>query len=110
MISLYIATVLVAFLQFFNGFKGFFYTSGYLGAYQSRYYLCIIVILAFIVILILQKLYDKGKGNNKNLVYELKGHMCVNTKKISVIIAIVMSILLIYGDFIYFLLNFTSYK
>lgn len=110
MISLYIAIVLVAFLQFFNGFKGFFYTSGYLGAYQSRYYLCIIVILAFIVILILQKLYDKGKGNNKNLVYELKGHMCINTKKISIIIAIVMSILLVYGDFIYFLLNFTSYK
>lgn len=110
MISLYIAIVLVAFLQFFNGFKVFFYTSGYLGAYQSRYYLCIIVILAFIVILILQKLYDKGKGNNKNLVYELKGHMCINTKKISIIIAIVMSILLVYGDFIYFLLNFTSYK
>lgn len=108
MISLYIAIVLVAFLQFFNGFNGFFYTSGYLGAYQSRYYLCIIVILAFIVILILQKLYDKG--NNKNLVYELKGHTCINTKKISIIIATVMSILLIYGDFIYFLLNFTSYK
>ena len=110
MISLYIAIVLVALLQFINGFKGFFYTSGYLGAYQSRYYLCIVVILAFIVILILQKLYDKGKGSNKNLVYELKGHMCINTKKVSIMIAIVMSILLIYGDFIYFLLNFTTYK
>ena len=110
MISIYIAIVLVTFLQFFNGFQGFFYTSGYPGAYQSRYYLCIVVILAFITILILQRLYDKEKRDSRNLLFKVRGHVCLNTKKLSIIISLVMSILLVYGDFVYFLLNFTSYK
>ena len=72
--------------------------------------ICIVVILAFITILILQRLYDKEKRDSRNLLFKVRGHVCLNTKKLSIIISLVMSILLIYSDFIYFLLNFTSYK
>lgn len=112
LISLYIGIVVIAFMQFINGFSGFFYNSGYPGGYQSRYYLCVLIVLAFASIAVLDRLYNKGQYeyNDLELIQFNKGILLINTKKITDIIALIASVLLIYNNFIYFLLNFTTYK
>lgn len=91
------AGLFVAFvLQFVNGYNGLL-TRGYLGGFQSRYYLCAIVLFALAATVVLQKfLVQKAEQN-------------VTKKKVAICASVIVVGLMTYGDFIYFLLNYNSY-
>lgn len=91
------AGVLVAVvLQFINGYNGLL-SRGYLGGFQSRYYLCAIIIFALAAALLLQNAITT-KNQNGNII-----------KNATISAAVVYIGLLTYGDFIYFILNYTNY-
>ena len=86
----YLAIILTVIVQMFRGMTNFFYKSGYMGSYQSRYYLCVAMILSYCFIYVLQKWDGKiGKKLNPALV--------------------IAAIYFMYSDFIYFLLNYTAF-
>ena len=85
----YLAIITTAVVQMFRGMKNFFYKTGYMGSYQSRYYLCVAMILSFSIVHVLGK-WDKQIG-----------------KKLNWLIVAVAAYFL-FSDFIYFLLEYTS--
>lgn len=92
--------------QFFTAYSSF-NKSGYLGGYQSRYYLCVLPVfsLALIYSITLKmewrgKIGDLIENNYKYTIF--KGLMTC--------ILVVLIILLVYEDFIYFLLYFQNYS
>ena len=56
MIGFYVSLAVVVWMQFQRAFETYFYVAGYTGAYQTRYYLCVLPILAFIAVYLLQML------------------------------------------------------
>lgn len=83
-------------LQLVNGYNGLL-TRGYLGGFQSRYYLCAILIFAFAAAVLLQKFLAQKVENN------------TTNKKVAICVSVIFVGLLTYGDFVYFLLNYNSY-
>lgn len=101
-ISGYIAMLVVAAIQLNNGIKSF-YSRGYTGGYQSRYYLCGIVIIALAIVGSFEKIHLDLCENNLE-----KNKEKVRTN-IMAIVSVIFATLLFYEDFIYFLLNFKKY-
>lgn len=95
----YIAVVVTGMLQFYNAYSGFG-ERGYLGGFQSRYYLCIIVVFAFCAALLVQEALQAIKAQNK---------YAIAMKHIIVYVTVAFIGLLAYEDFIYFLLYFRNY-
>ena len=106
LLSLYVTFVFVALLQYNSAYNAFMFKSGYLGGFGSRYYLCILGILSYSIVYILQSLYNKKKTDeimdlecleeSKSIFYPYRSF--VNS------ICIVLSVLLLYSSFIYYLL------
>ncbi len=86
-------------LQFFNGYDGFL-SRGYLGGFQSRYYLCIVFVFAFCMAVAMQKLFDYLDSDGRHSMWLRQSIECVTAIYIG---------LLYYEDFLYFLLNFRDY-
>ncbi|MCD8075641.1 MAG: DUF2142 domain-containing protein [Lachnospiraceae bacterium] len=108
--GLYIAALLVAALQFVSAAGGF-YSRGYLGGFQSRYYLCVIAAFA----LSITRLPETGLTNRRppsagtrseNSSIPADGQ---RLQSILFVFVIVFILLLFYENFIYFLLHFTEY-
>ncbi|MCI8550459.1 MAG: glycosyltransferase family 39 protein [Lachnospiraceae bacterium] len=88
------ASILAVFLlQFKSAYGGFFFRSGYLGGLQSRYYLCLLGIFAYIWTKFNVAVSERGE----------KARIIV--RRVSVGAAIV----LMCGDFIYFLIKFADF-
>lgn len=107
-VSFYIALICVVLLQFKNAYDGFYFISGYPGAYQSRYYLCVLPVLAFIAAWILETVYMGVKKKISVLVE--KSRIMQSMTKVFWTISIVASAFLFYSGFLYFLLNYTTQK
>lgn len=94
--SMYVGLMVSFIMQLVNGYIGLL-TRGYLGGYQSRYYLCAILIFALAGALLLEKQLDM-----KTADADLR-------QKVVTSASVVYIGLLTYGDFVYFLLHYTNY-
>lgn len=105
-VSFYIALICVVFLQFKNAYDGFYFISGYPGAYQSRYYLCVLPVMAFIAVRLLETAYIGAE--KKISVLGEKSRVMQSMTKVFWTIGIVASAFLFYSGFLYFILNYTT--
>ena len=94
-----IGVVVAMALQFFNGYNGFL-SRGYMGGFQSRYYLCMAFVLAFALALAMEKVLAYLNGEARHTVWLKHSVECFTALYIG---------LLFYEDFIYFLLYFRQY-
>lgn len=102
-VAIYIGVIIASIYQFFQSYSSY-KTAGRMGAYQSRYYLCALPALAMLICISLKDrlIFIKEKFCNYKL----------STKVIDFlfnIVCILFVSLLIYEDFIYFILNFNNY-
>lgn len=108
--TMYPAVAVVVFLQLYRAYKTFKYVSGYLGGFQSRYYLCCIVMFALGTVWVFKKLYGRDKPRSVYARESTAALTATEVRHIVVnIVCVAYSALLIYEDFIYFVTNFTKY-
>lgn len=88
--SSYLAIIIIVLMQFYRAMYRFFYVSGYSGGCQSRYYLCVAMILIFSNIYLLEK-NDEAIGNRLNWIF------------------VFASAIYMYSDFAYVLTKFGTY-
>jgi len=100
-LGLYAAALFAAALQFVNAAGGF-YSRGYMGGFQSRYYICAIAAFGLSVV----RLFEQGFADSPALP---DGTLPKNRQMLLSVLVTVFVLLLFYENFIYFLLNFTEY-
>lgn len=98
-ISMYIGIFVTFLMQFVHAYNGYC-SRGYEGAFQSRYYLCGMVLFAFAAATVVQN-FEAG--------IDLKQFYGQKIKRVSFLGTIFFVAVLFYEDFVFFLLNFTSY-
>ena len=122
--SIYLSLIITAAAQFQNAYQGYQY-SGYLGGFQSRYYLCTIAAIGLATTLGVKKLFCLGLGKtsdklrtarrltndrtSRNLY--LKGLLHTEDWRHAggQVFSVFFSALLIYEDFVYLALHFKQY-
>lgn len=109
LIGFYVSLAAVVWMQFQRAFETYFYVAGYTGAYQTRYYLCVLPVLAFIAVYLLQILTEGKEQPPTTLESRQEGMIVLPAHKVAVIISIVASISLFYSGFVYFLFNYFGY-
>ncbi len=87
-------------MQLFNGFD-VYVGRGYLGGFQSRYYLCAIVFFAFGAALALEKLLASLDRDDRHVQWLRQSMKSL---------AVIFVGLLFYEDILYFLMQFTQYS
>lgn len=103
----FIALAATMSVQFIRAYELFFFKSGYLGSFQSRYYLCIIPFLAFSAVYLLQMLCkEKDKAFNE-LRMERSKDVSIISRLLMILVAI-LTIILNYSSFIYFIVNYVQ--
>lgn len=108
--TMYLSLAAIVAIQFYHAYKDFEYGSGYLGGFQSRYYLCCIAMLALGSVWAFKKLYGSEKIRRSIARKPTAAVTALQMRHIIVnIVCVAYSGLLIYEDFIYFALNFTEY-
>jgi hypothetical protein len=100
LISVYLGLAISTIIQWLRAYNEYTDISGYLGGFQSRYYLCGISAIALAITFIIKDFIEKSSVT-KN---------CINFKKLEVyFICLLFICLLFYEDFIYFLIHFKDY-
>ncbi|MCC8101735.1 MAG: hypothetical protein LIP11_05570, partial [Clostridiales bacterium] len=97
----YAAALIAGAMQFASAVGGF-YSRGYLGGFQSRYYICVIAAFG----LSIARMFEKGLTDSRG---QSDGRLPDYRRKLLFVVVIVFVLLLFYENFIYFLLNFTGY-
>lgn len=97
--AIFAGVAVTVIMQFINGYNGLL-TRGYIGGYQSRYYLCAIAMFAMCTVLPAQKALTAC--NRRSGDYQI-------VRKIIICAMVVFIGLLAYEDFIYFLTHYNSY-
>lgn len=108
-ISVYIGIAITMLIQVLRAYYEYKNVSGYLGGYQSRYYLCGISAIALSIVFVARGFYENQSIKHFKLRF---GNNKINIpikKALTGCICIIFIGLLIYEDFIYFLLNFKNY-
>jgi len=104
-ISGYIAFIIVNIMQFYRAYNTYFYSSGFPGGYQSRYYLCLVPMFALIIVSFMEMIYNRycrlHSGENRE--------RRIRIRNIITIVVAVMSFMFFYSNFLYFLMGFGSY-
>lgn len=104
-------TLLAIFLTFMMQFKNAitrFFQDGYLGSFQSRYYICAIAMMGLSIVKIFEHA-KRSQNDTENMLLEEKNYFKINKKVVINTFIILLILSMFYGDFIYFLLNFTDY-
>lgn len=126
LISLYFGLAITAITQWLRQYSQYTNISGYLGGFQSRYYLCGIPAIALGVTFIMKNLFEKSSKTSNvderksNVQYhEITNNLtlqCYETKNsfifkklVLCIICLIFICMLFYEDFIYFLIYFKDY-
>ncbi len=94
-ICVFLSLLLVAFLQFRNACLGFYFGSGYTGGFQSRYYVCFVPVLAFVLARLVESYGNAKRGEVVRVLAQL--------------FAFVAVALFMYGTFIATLLYWNAY-
>jgi hypothetical protein len=104
----YGSVVITLILQFKTSIDRF-YLDGYPGTHQTRYYLCFIAMLGFICVKLLMDIKERfnKKDNFQEISEANAGGKLVSTGVYY--FCVLFSVLLLYGNFIYFLYYFKDY-
>lgn len=105
-LPLIIGTGVALILQFNRGFKDFYFISGH-ASRQSRYYVCLTLMFALIIIFILETWMNR-KGNEFNIEYGDK-KIIITKESIVITICIIYSSLLFFEGFIQCIINNSHY-
>lgn len=108
--AVFIAVMTTVAYQTLRAYQEFKYVSGYLGGFQSRYYLCFVPVMAFAAALLAKGVLEKSPvraGFAGNV--RLRRYTAYAGKIAAGLFCLLFSGLLLYEDFIYFLLNFKDY-
>ncbi|MDO4742982.1 MAG: hypothetical protein Q4B04_02965 [bacterium] len=97
--AIFIGVLVTVVMQFINGYNGLL-NRGYVGGYQSRYYLCAIAMFALCATVLVEKALTTCDQNKRD--YPI-------VKKILICATVVFIGLLAYEDFIYFLVHYNNY-
>lgn len=117
-ISVYFGVLISIIVQCLRAYNEFINVSGYLGGFQSRYYLCGISAIALAVVGVVSNyLENNDKVSKINLEFQNNLTLqCYETKRISKLkkvavysVCLFFISLLFYEDFMYFLINFKDY-
>lgn len=114
-ISVYFGLAISAMIQWLRAYNEFAHISGYLGGFQSRYYLCGISILGLAVTFICKNIFEDLEDNKYAELSKLelknypKKFFIINKKTVLQIACFIYIALLIYEDFIYFVLYYKDY-
>jgi hypothetical protein len=107
----YAGLLAASLVQGLRAYLQFQYVSGYMGGFQTRYYLCVIAGLALACTYALQRLME-GKEQlameGEALTADVSRSVRIR-KWVVTAFCVGYSALLLYEDFIYFILNFTAY-
>lgn len=109
---IFISIIITALIQFFRAYYEFIKISGYGGGTQSRYYDCGICAIALAVVFVFSELNNTKNTRNLNyysLVNVRHNHISKIKININHATCLVLSIIIIYEDFIYFLMYFHQY-
>lgn len=114
--AVYLGVILTAFYQFLRAYDEFKNVSGYLGGYQSRYYLCGISAIALAIVYFTKSIYYmEPSGGGTGSFFARPKHVTLKTvlrltKRIFINLGcLFFSGLIIYEDFIYFVLHYKHY-
>ncbi|MCC8081984.1 MAG: hypothetical protein LIO80_08285, partial [Lachnospiraceae bacterium] len=83
-------------MQFYSAYRNFFFTAGYMGGFQSRYYLCWVPVLAFAFAYLFQDAQENGAVKTDSAGKWIKW------------LALAVVLLMFYGSFLYTLLTYGS--
>ncbi|AGK97831.1 hypothetical protein [Clostridium pasteurianum] len=124
-ISVYLGLAISAVIQCIRAYKEYVNISGYMGGYQSRYYLCGISAIALAITFSMKNFFEKLSATymgikRKLTVYNYEIRNDFNFKKLSlsficllficlIVICLFFICLLFYEDFIYFIIYFKNY-
>ena len=117
-ISVYFGVIISAIIQCLRAYNEYVNVSGYLGGYQSRYYLCGISAIALCIVIIVESLLnDAGKIHETNMLFEteltLQSYPSKSVFRIKNLLlyssCLFFISLLFYEDFIYFIIHFNDY-
>lgn len=93
LIAIYI-TMVIQFIKVSNDFQ----ITGYTGGYQTRYYLCVAPVLALSTTLIFKNIKNNFSLSSNNEMLKLADYLIY-----------LLILLMLYGDFIYLLINCTEF-
>lgn len=117
-ISVYLGLVISAITQCLRAYNEYVNVSGYMGGYQSRYYLCGISAIGLGIVMVVKNLLeDEDNISIMNIEFESRLTLqCYQSKTgfkykkaILYSICLFFILLLFYEDLIYFLINFKDY-
>lgn len=99
-----VSLIITVILQVMRGFNDFYFISGHAGV-QSRYYICVMPVMALVVSHKIQQIMNKdltvwGKTDNNSIV---KVNDCISS------IVTILSYAAIYGGCVYYFLGVTNY-
>ncbi len=97
MMVTYIATIITIVVQTMSSYSSFL-ERGYLGGFQSRYYLCALIAFAFLICHFIYEHYRFFLSN-----YREKTRV---VEAVFTIVCVVWSVVLLYEDFIYFIIYY----
>lgn len=111
-LTMYFSTIALVALQFIRAFYEYRYVSGYTGGWQSRYYLCAVPAIGMCLVYIAQNILEHNAIAPAHSASEPA--VCFSPQKIRNaavhIVCLGFSALLIYEDFICFLINLNGKK
>lgn len=102
--STYLALIFTVVLQFYHAYYEFFFVSGYTGAYSSRYYLCLLGGVAFMIVSSLEKISSNLEEKSMVCIKQDSGLKTETVKFLFRYACLVASLILLYSGFIYYLL------
>lgn len=109
-ISVYLGLVVSVIIQWLRAYKEFKYVSGYLGGFQSRYYLCGVGAIGLSIVFLMRSLLDNKYKESSNIgiqLYREESSFQISARNKLVYLGCIILIgLLFYEDFIYFIINF----
>lgn len=111
--AIVIGMIVTALMQYMNAYNRFF-ADGYRGSFQSRYYLCLIIVLVFIYARLFENFFNYKEKMTIDSGYDLAIIDGNGIAKDMVAYGFNFLIILItwslfYSNFLYFLINFQSY-
>lgn len=112
LLALYMGLLSTAGFQFFRAYHEFKSVSGYLGGYQSRYYLCMIPFIGLAAVCSFGFFYDSKISlfqSKSGEATELTETQWKIRRYAVLIFCYLYTCLLIYEDFVYFIMNFKDY-
>lgn len=112
MLQFFFVSIVITVITQFSEASQAFFGRGYMGGFQSRYYLCIVPVLAYSLCKVIEAIYEYQSPDVQLKETSMFSNVISvkNGKVLALILSILLIVLLVYGGIIYFYLHFQSYQ